>query len=167
MAQLGVLYVLHYDYKNVVGDSSIAPTKMNLKSPIYLGGLPSTVKTPNWIKQKGGFNGCVRFLSISSAKETHKVDLTQPEVRGSGMGAGSCYSTVQAGSGFNGSAWLRFSEYSQLRCLIKKQAILKPGAHERKRPSKKSREVVSSAVSSRVRANFGEIFASRGRETNI
>ena len=31
----------------------------------------------------------------------------------------------------------------------------------------KSREAVSSAVSSCVRENFGAIFASRGRETNI
>ena len=36
-----------------------------------------------------------------------------------------------------------------------------------KQLNKKSREVVSSAVSSRVCLNFGEIFASRGRETNI
>ena len=40
-------------------------------------------------------------------------------------------------------------------------------AHERKQLSKKSRETVSSAVSSRVRVNFGEIFASRGRETYL
>ena len=44
---------------------------------------------------------------------------------------------------------------------------LKPGARERKRLSKKSRDVVSSAVSSRVRVNFCEIFASQVRETNI
>ena len=35
------------------------------------------------------------------------------------------------------------------------------------RAGKKSREAVSSAVSSDVRVNFGEIFASRGCETNI
>ena len=34
--------------------------------------------------------------------------------------------------------------------------FVKPGAHERKQLSKKSREVVSSAVSSRVRVYFGE-----------
>ena len=43
---------------------------------------------------------------------------------------------------------------------------LKPGAGERKRLSKNSRDVVSS-VSSRVRVNFCEIFASQVRETNI
>ena len=46
-------------------------------------------------------------------------------------------------------------------------AYLKPSARERKQLSKKSREAVSSAVSFRVRVNFGEVFASRGRETNI
>ena len=45
--------------------------------------------------------------------------------------------------------------------------LIKPGAHGRKQLSKKSREAVSSAVSSRVRVNFGEIFASRGREKKI
>ena len=34
-------------------------------------------------------------------------------------------------------------------------------------PLKKSHEASSSAVFSRVRVNFGEVFASRGRETNI
>ena len=34
--------------------------------------------------------------------------------------------------------------------------LLKPDVHERKQLSKKSRETVSSAVSSRVRVNFGE-----------
>ena len=45
--------------------------------------------------------------------------------------------------------------------------LIKPGAHGRKQLSKKSREAFSSAVSSRVRVNFGEIFASRGREKKI
>ena len=44
---------------------------------------------------------------------------------------------------------------------------VKPGPHEKKQLSKKAREAVSSAVSSHVRVHFGEIFASRGRETNI
>ena len=51
--------------------------------------------------------------------------------------------------------------------LVLASVNVKPGAHERKQLSKKSCEAVSSAVSSRVRVNFGEIFASRGRETNI
>ena len=51
--------------------------------------------------------------------------------------------------------------------MVTRVRLLKPGAHERKQLSKKSREAVSSAVSSRVRVNFGEIFASRGCETNI
>ena len=40
--------------------------------------------------------------------------------------------------------------------MLRECQNFKPGAHERKQLSKKSREAVSSAVSSRVRVNFGE-----------
>ena len=44
---------------------------------------------------------------------------------------------------------------------------LKPAAHLRKELSKLPREAVCSAVSSRVRGNCGEKFASRGCEDKI
>ena len=44
---------------------------------------------------------------------------------------------------------------------------LKPAAHLRKELSKLSHEAVCSAFSSRVQGNFGEEFASRGREDKI
>ena len=44
---------------------------------------------------------------------------------------------------------------------------IKPGAHEREQLSKMSREAINSAVSSRVRVNFREVFASRGCDTKI
>ena len=45
--------------------------------------------------------------------------------------------------------------------------ILKPTPHLRKELSKLPREVICSAVSSRVRLSFREFFESRGREENI
>ena len=36
---------------------------------------------------------------------------------------------------------------------------VKPGAHERKQLSKKSREAISSVISSPVHVNFGEIWS--------
>ena len=47
----------------------------------------------------------------------------------------------------SGSIWRYLQTY---------HSNLKPGAHERKQLSKKFHEAVSSAVSSRVRVNFGE-----------
>ena len=65
--------------------------------------------------------------------------------------------------GSDGALWKKW----WWQCWDNDAHIIKPGAHESKQLSKKSREVVSSAVSSGVCVNFGEIFASRGRETSI
>ena len=55
----------------------------------------------------------------------------------------------------------------QVIVFLDDSCSLKPVAHLRKELGKLPREAVSSAVSSRVRGNCGEKFASRGREDKI
>ena len=61
---------------------------------------------------------------------------------------------------------LYFRTRSSLPWRLKMYFSVRPAAHVRKEPSKVPREVVSSAVSFRVRRNFREKFASQKHEDN-
>merc|ERR1712003_121766 len=96
------------EYKNNRhNDESI---KLQLKTPLFIGGIPPHVNAPHFVTKKHGYNGCIRKFEISAGYETHGIDFTKPDLGGTKTGTTSCYSNTEPGVYFNGkNSWVYYS----------------------------------------------------------
>ena len=110
------------EYKN--NRHSDAAIALNLKTPLYIGGLPDHVKAPNFVNRKYGYNGCLRIFEISAGYETHSIDFSKPDLGGTRTGTTACYSNTEPGVYFNGqNSWVYYSEYIYQRCVCIKNSL--------------------------------------------
>ena len=106
MYNVGAVYIV--DNKDYNKESGTLPVKdMDLRAPVYLGGLPGHVIAPHFTNRGVGFTGCMRNPVINGELT---LDMSAPDLGGKETGTGRCYSDVQPGLGFNASAWIHFGE---------------------------------------------------------
>ena len=109
--QFGAILVpetMEYKNNRHAGES----VKLDLKTPLFIGGIPPHVHAPHFVTKKHGYNGCIRKLEISAGYETHGIDFTKPDVGGTKTGTTSCYSNTEPGVYFNGkNSWVHYCEY--------------------------------------------------------
>lgn len=86
---------------------SSPPSEISINTPLYIGGLPTSVNATHFNNRKLAFNGCIRRFEVASSFQYFSIDLTSPDFGGSSSGIGSCYINVEPGTYFNGSAWIK------------------------------------------------------------
>ena len=87
-----------------------APTEMLINTPVYIGGLPSSVNASSFNNRRFAFNGCLRRFEVASSFQFFSLNLAAPQIGGSNTGTASCPVNVEPGTFFNGSGWIYYGK---------------------------------------------------------
>ena len=101
-----ILLPASQEYQRGVISSSTPEILVN--TPLYIGGVPYSVNATNFNSRGTAFNGCLRKFEVASSFQYYTLNLISPDLRGSPVGASSCYLNVEPGIFYNGSAWIQF-----------------------------------------------------------
>ena len=104
------------------GTLSSSTQEILVNTPLYIGGVPYSVNTSKLYNKGRGFIGCLRRFEMASSFSYYLLNLGTPDLRESSAGASSCYSNVESGTYYNGSAWIQYGEMtkflSTLHCIF-------------------------------------------------
>ena len=100
--------------KEYVSEMELAASKkIMVGTPLYIGGLPSSVVANNFVNRAVGFTGCLRRYEVASDFKYYALDFASPQIRSLGAGSTACYNNVESGAFFNGSAWIYYGKIAR------------------------------------------------------
>ncbi len=86
-------------------------TDFIIGTPVYIGGLATSVVATQFVNPKVGFTGCLRRFEVASDMRFFSLNLAAPHLGGAATGASPCYSNVETGAYFNVSSYIFYGRY--------------------------------------------------------
>eukprot|EP00794_Sanderia_malayensis_P010016 gene10016-11039_t len=74
-------------------------------TPVYIGGLPTSIVAKQFVNRNNGFKGCLRRYEVASDMKFFALNYAAPTFA---VGANPCYANVETGAYFNTTSWILY-----------------------------------------------------------